>query len=325
MSTAQETTAPAQAAKWSNGSALTSKLVSVLVLLAVLCGPLALFIAHGAQVAAGRRPAVNSSGQQFTASQQSTGAFSIGFVAAWLGASQADSTALSNYVSQIPATLSTTPFAYRNLAVASIQTDTGPNMVTVIVSGDVQDPQLSTDHPVTWPRRYYQVTVQVHGTKLTATGLPAPVAGPATSTDSPNLGYGTQLPTTDKAGQTVTLFLAAYLSGQGATEPYVSPASTINAIKPAPFTQVTPVSYTADQAPASSPADGDQVQVLATVTLQNAVGQSLTASYALELRARAGRWEIRAIQPAPVLAESNHSTSTSHSSTTSGSQKGSTP
>lgn len=310
----------AESAKWTNGNAFSSKVVTAVVIAAVACGPIALLTSRsnqGAPVAAApvtAKPAL-------TVLQQSAGAYAIGYVGAWLRATQTDSTALNSYIDSNSVRLSQTPFDYQNIAVASVDAAPG-HMVSVIVAADVKDASITDKSVQTWPRRYFHVTVSATGNTLSAVTLPAPVAGPKASTESPDVGYPATLSADSKAAQPVMLFLAAYLSGQGETEPYTSPSTSIPAIKPAPYSSVSPLTVSADHAPSASPADGDKLAVLATVTVQNAVGQKLTATYALDLRARAGRWEVASLNSSPVVAQAADSIAPKPSPTGAGNQEG---
>ena len=315
-----EKASQAESAKWSNGNALGSKVVTAVVVAALACGPVALFVAHGNQV----RPveaATTTVKPALSILQQSAGAYAVGFVGAWLSATQADSSALDDYINSNAITLSTTPFEYKNIAAASVSTGSG-NMISVTVAADVKDSSITDATVQTWPRRYFQVTLSDAKNTLTAVTLPAPVAGPKVSTDAPNLGYSTSLAANDNAAQPVMLFLGAYLTGQGETEPYTSPSTNIPAIDPVPYASVSPLTITADQAPAASPADGATLSVLATVAVQNAVGQTLTATYVLDLRARAGRWEVFAVDTSPALAQTADSIAPTPSPSGDGNQEG---
>jgi hypothetical protein len=304
----QEPAKTASTVKWTGGSLLGGKAISVLVWGALLCAPISLFVAHGAQVAVDRVKAtpISQGATTVPALQQSAGSFALGYVGAWLSATQNDSTALDAYLSATPAGLTATAFQYRNMAIASIVPDQKTNLVTVVIAADVEQTKLDANGQTsTWPRRYFQVVVQTTGSKLTAATLPAMVAGPTTTTTSPSLGYGVALSNSSKAAQTVTLFLRAYLAGQGETEPYVSPHTSIPAITPVPYTAVEAVTYTSTAQPSDNPSDADTVGVLATVDAKNAVGQEITATYVVQLQARAGRWEVKSLESLPVLANSS--------------------
>lgn len=105
-------------AKWTNGSALGARGVSALVGIAVVCGPVAL----GAQMFTSSAPVQSAPAQAEAAlstTQQSAGGYAVGYVGAWLSSTRDDSASLSNYFAGSTLSLSTTPFEYRNIAVAS--------------------------------------------------------------------------------------------------------------------------------------------------------------------------------------------------------------
>ena len=59
------------------------------------------------------------------------------------------------------------------------------------------------------------------------------------------------------------------------------------------------VELRSDVVPSKTPADGDTVKVLATVSLLSPLEQQLTSTYTLTLTARASRWEVSALDLAP--------------------------
>lgn len=293
-----------QAAKWTNGSALGSKVVTLVLIGGWLCAPIALYMANGARTvaaAAASAPVVAET-DQLTALQQSTGSYAVGFVSAWLSATQSDTSALETYIVDAPTVANAEPFEFRNMAVASVQ-PAADGVVAVVVAADVKEPAPSADEEPVWARRYFQVAVDARDEQIGAVALPAPVAGPA-QTKSTALSYGYQVPMSSKVAQTITAFFGAYLAGMGETEPYVSPTTRIEPISPAPFVSVKPVTFEGDADPSDTPAEGEQVAVLSTVTAENANGQSLTSTYSVVLTARTGRWEVTSIDTSPLINQS---------------------
>ncbi len=290
----------AQTNGWTNGSALGSWGFTVLLVVAIACGPVALGVAtlSGGPSTAAPRPEQTKPPSPL---RQSTGAFAIGYVGAWLSATQDDATALEAYSNTSAIQLSKLPFQYRNIAVAST-TDTGGDLLQVTVAADLKDETILPGDGDQWPRRYFQVTVLTASDTLTAIGLPAPMAGPPTVTAAPQLDYSETIASTSAAGTTVSAFLGAYLTGQGATQPYTAPATEIPGIEPAPYSSVTVASIQVASSPADHPRDGDTLQVYAAVTAANAAGQQATSNYVLNLRARADRWEVAAVGVKPALA-----------------------
>nr|WP_237550636.1 conjugal transfer protein [Streptomyces sp. SID8354] len=169
---------------------------------------------------------------------------------------------------------------------------------------------------------YFQVAVRsTAGAKGTATGwvaaaLPAEVAAPtAEVAKPPELSYGSRHAplASDPAVQTVQGFLAAYLTGQGDVERYLSPGITLHPVRPAPYTAVTLTQIAdhgqgpAEGAEAQTPPDGVQRRLLVDVAGERHGGGERAMTYAIELRSRGGRWEIAALEAAPALAASDDS------------------
>ncbi|MGW2415995.1 conjugal transfer protein [Streptomyces tubercidicus] len=170
--------------------------------------------------------------------------------------------------------------------------------------------------------RYFQVPVRAtagsKGTAAgwTATALPAEVAAPTASKGAdPELSYGAaHAPlASDPAVRTVQDFLAAYLTGRGELDRYLSPGTALHAVRPAPYTAVT-VTQIADHghapaegAEAQVPPDGVQRRLLVDVDAESKHASGRPMTYAIELRARDGRWEVAALEAAPALAPSSTS------------------
>ncbi|MCS5524786.1 conjugal transfer protein [Curtobacterium flaccumfaciens pv. oortii] len=300
--------AGAQTAKWTSGSAMGSKGVSVVVAACLVCGPLA-FVGNMLQPARAQVTQQAAKSSTVSVTQQSAGSYALGYVAAWLGATQKDSSALDQYIDTSAQTLSKNATTYRNMAVASIDAH-DPDVLQVVIAADVKPGSADEDDTSAWPRRYFQASISVDGKHLTPIALPAPVAGPTRSAEAPSTAYGSPITPSSAAGETVVSFLDAYLTGQGKTDPFTAPSTSLPAISPAPYSSLTPVSITATDRPAEHPSDGDKLFVLATVTVADETGHSLPVSYAMTLRARADRWEVAAIATAPLLTENTASTPT---------------
>ncbi|EPH40948.1 conjugal transfer protein [Streptomyces aurantiacus] len=163
--------------------------------------------------------------------------------------------------------------------------------------------------------RYFQVPVAVGttagrdaGSGYVALGLPGEVSSPA-RIKSPELVYGTLRsaqpgdPRTRAAGD----FLSAYLSGaSGDLNRYLAPGTKIRPVRPAPYRDVE-VEQTAFDGEQSStvqsqvPADGTRQRALVSVLATEPDGIRTPLTYALTLTARAGRWEIAALDGAPTV------------------------
>lgn len=145
--------------------------------------------------------------------------------------------------------------------------------------------------------RYYAVPVAADraGTSFTVTGAPGVVAGP-TRVEVPTSVYRVSVPE-GELSSAVGEFLAAYLTGTGEVERYLAPGVQLTPVSPAVFTAVAVQQVSAVQDVAAServPADGTQVRVRADVEARDADGRWPLA-YELALTARAGRWEVSAL------------------------------
>lgn len=159
--------------------------------------------------------------------------------------------------------------------------------------------------------RYFQVPVkEVGGGALVAAALPAEVSAPPVG-EAAQLAYGPmhEAPRSAALAQTLQAVFGAYLAGGGELDRYLSPGTVISPVSPAPYEAVT-VQRLAEAgatdpfaAQSETPQDGQRrrllVQVEATVT--SGAGWPLT--YAVELKARDGRWEVAALGAAPALED----------------------
>lgn len=208
---------------------------------------------------------------------------------------------------------------------------TGPGAATLTQAGD--DPGDAVDGTATSDGvlRYFQVAVRAAGagsrSGYTAVALPAEVSAPGRS-GTPSLDYGPSTPAqaSDPAVQTLDAFLDAYLAGAGELDRYLSPGTSLAAVSPAPYTSVQ-VSQVADHGADSAapdaaadraPADGAQRRLLVDVVATTPSGQRRPLTYAVDLRARAGRWEVAGVDAAPDLAASASAGPSTSSSLTPG-------
>ncbi|MGW7068846.1 conjugal transfer protein [Streptomyces sp. NPDC054855] len=155
--------------------------------------------------------------------------------------------------------------------------------------------------------RYFQVAVKSAGSGggYAATALPAEVAAP-TPGEAPELGYGHPVPADEDepATDAVGDFLAAYLSGTGELDRYLSPGTDLNAVSPAPYSEIK-VTQLAELGgefrPGAAATEGTRRQLLVDLEATDHAGQTRPLTYALALTARDGRWEISALDTAPAL------------------------
>ncbi|MGW7006150.1 conjugal transfer protein [Streptomyces sp. NPDC054933] len=163
--------------------------------------------------------------------------------------------------------------------------------------------------------RYFQVAVRSsdpagHG-GLVAVALPSEVSAPGRA-QPPSLNYGPSHPaqSSDPAVQTLQGFLAAYLTGSEGLDRYLSPGTTLSPVTPAPYTAVQisqisqiagPDGSDADQSQ-TVPRDGTRRHLLVDIAATAPGGVTRPLTYAVELAARAGRWEVASLEAAPQLA-----------------------
>jgi len=291
---------------WTGGRQLSARATTVILIGALLCGPLALGLAirQGTAVAKPAPQAAAASG--LTNEQQAAGDYALAYVLAWLDATRDEPGQLPVFV-DVASTggLSDMAWEHRDAAVASIApVDGSAGMLSVVIAANVKQlaPTTAGDTvAATWPRRYFQVAVLSIAGTTRVVGLPAPIAGPAQG-PAAQLVYKSDVSATDPAAEAVAAFLGAYLAGSGDISRYTAPGEAIAAITPAPYALVDVQAGKADKAPEAEPVDAAQLKVIVTVALANEIDQKATATYSLTLTARAGRWEVNAIDLAPQEA-----------------------
>lgn len=161
--------------------------------------------------------------------------------------------------------------------------------------------------------RYFQVPVATAPAAGGASGfvalaMPAEVGAPP-RIDSPELVYGPMRPAlpSDPRTEAVTEFLTAYLVGGGDLDRYLAPGTDLTPIVPAPYTglAVDQLAIEGEQGtePVTTvPDDGTTLRVLVALRATGHDEVRVPLTYALTLTARAGRWEIAAVDGAPAPA-----------------------
>ena len=257
------------------------------------------------QSAASAAPPPASTGGDRANDRAIAGEFARTVTVTWLTTSRDKPDALVALIKSVQvSSLPQQAFRVANPAVAGI-TEVDPVTWSVTVAVDVTDTQDAT------VRRFYQVPVQTSRGTVVALALPSPMSPPQISA-APTNAYRDQVSLTGAAGQTVTQFLGAYIAGQGDISRYLTPGLSLQPITPAPYTTVRQNDLRPDTTirEDTPPADRQQPHVLATVTATVTDQQSVPATYALTLTARAGRWEVTAIDPAPALLPSKRTATT---------------
>lgn len=280
-------------------TALTTRAIWAGLVACLVAGPAGLALA-AANLATAPAPTV-AAAPVAERSNASTAAGAMGehVVATWLGATRDAPGQLSALVPAAEATsLPTAPTPAFDYAVASVTEQRGIFSVTVAATVAGPDGQAV--------RSYYAVPLTVaEGPPMTLSvlALPAAVTSPALQR-APALAYTVNIDPSSPVATTVEQFLAAYASGAGDVTRYTAPGSAITAITPAPYTglDVEQVRATPPATEVSAtPGDGQVAHVIATATATRSPEQSSPLNYALSLRARAGRWEVTSIDPAPRL------------------------
>jgi len=159
--------------------------------------------------------------------------------------------------------------------------------------------------------RYFAVPVAVASGagsgalgSMTVAAAPAEVGPPVTGS-APQIGYPASVAPTSALAASVSAFLAAYLTGSGEVAPLLSPGTQLAPLPAAPYAAVQVTQDSANRAgmDGTVPADGTLAEVLVTVTATDPAGTQWPLQYALRMRARAGRWEVAALEPGPLLAD----------------------
>lgn len=149
-------------------------------------------------------------------------------------------------------------------------------------------------------RHYYRVPVSVSEGSLRALTLPAVVEPPAIGSDLAQ-AYSAPCGEETAFAQVATGFLSAYLTSAGDVARYVTVDSGIAALRPAPFTDLSTVTVTAEDSACGTA--GSSAQVLATVTPKKDSGSAPALTYPLTMVRGEGQWQVRAIETLPALKE----------------------
>ena len=275
-------------------SNLAARLASGALIGCLAAGPLALGVA-GFAMTQSARPVTSRGSTAVDLSDERAGAgeFATRVVMAWLTSTREQAQGLIALLPGMQAgALPRVGFGASDPAVSSITQTDGVWSVTVAVTVTDQRPSTA--------RRFFRVPVTVTGGTITALTLPTPVAGPPVGSVT-NVDYPAPV-ASGPVAVTVAQFLAAYTAGAGDVTRYVTPGVAMTAISPAPYTTVQLTDVRADLPTDTSAAapDGTVLRVLATVAATVTDTQTTSVTYALTLTARAGRWEVHAIDPAPA-------------------------
>ncbi|MDQ1033508.1 hypothetical protein QF035_011177 [Streptomyces umbrinus] len=261
---------------------------------AVAAGPIALAVAVATPATVVRAAPATKPATVKTAVSANPSGYATVFLSAWLRSrAGAESTAQARLAQSmapdvdLPGTADAQPEPESVVAVRSAQ-QTGTAW-SVTLAAQYTDGRL----------RYYAVpvTADASGATFAVTGPPGVVAGPARA-EVPTSPYGVSVPTDSDLSATAGEFLAAYLTGAGEVDRYLSPGVQLSPVSPAPYETLTLQQVLAVEEAAvaeSVPADGTRVRVMTQVEARDRAGWWPLA-YELTLTARSGRWEITALQ-----------------------------
>ncbi|MFF0220083.1 conjugal transfer protein [Streptomyces vinaceus] len=200
----------------------------------------------------------------------------------------------------------------RVVPVRTTSTPSGWTVVVAVLTNPARTPSPSTGQApertsdTVAAVRYFAVsgTGGQNGGPVTITGSPAEVAAPETA-PAPASPYTRHVPAGDAMGTAVGEFLRAYLaSGEAAAlERYLSPGLRLSAPAAASYARVDveEISADTDQAAAKAvPGDGARARVRVRVSGEDRAGSRWPLVYRLEMTARAGRWEVGALDAGPA-------------------------
>lgn len=149
--------------------------------------------------------------------------------------------------------------------------------------------------------RYFAVsgTGGKDGAPAAINGSPAEIAAPD-AVAVPDSEFTHPVPASGALTVSLGEFVRTYLGGQGAgLERYLSPGLQVSAPKAVPYARVDVDGVAADVEVAAGqevPADGAKARVRVRVTGEDRAGVRWPLAYRLEVTARAGRWEVSALE-----------------------------
>ncbi len=148
--------------------------------------------------------------------------------------------------------------------------------------------------------RYHQVPIVVIDGSPRAVSAPAVIGGPPAGFDA-ELGYPEQLAAGNDLYDTVSGFLAAWLTGGGRDLQRYSASRDIRPFTPAPFSRVTVTAIAADIAIPAAPADGFTAGIMVNGIGQDSSTATTPLAYPLTVEFRGGKWFVTDVELAPRL------------------------
>jgi hypothetical protein len=319
---------------WSTGArANTSAVLRWAAWSLLVLGPVLGAAAFARTSAAGpAQPSVTASAPTATGSQGAAG-FATLFVAQYLRAGEGDQDKLAAYYPAaadmqlegepnrrhgeqltVVRLRQTDPDVWSVTVATCIVSDTAPPAKKTTAADASGDSQPTAAAAAADSVHYFQVPVAFGPAGQGATGyvalsMPAEVTAPP-RIKTPQLIYGPVQPAapSDSRIQTVAAFLNAYLTNSGeGLDRYLAPGTRLAAITPAPYASVSVDQMQIEQDQSSEPVtavpkDGTRTRLVVTVRATGHDTVRVPLTYALTLKARAGRWEIAALDGAPSPA-----------------------
>ena len=273
---------------WTNGERLKSLAGTALVWGLCAAGPLALGIEVLGDDSGSEQASVEV---QEVGDSQRVSQFATSFVTQYLTASRGQEDQVTSMLAEGTSDSLSLPEARTPIgaAVPGEAVQTGDD--TWVVTVEVEHPGAEDEAAV---RRYWQVPVVTsEGGGIAAAGMPSLISAP--TTDGLEVEPGARVNDAD-VQDTVTAFMQAFLTGQGEVAPLTSPDSSLVAVKPTPFTEVSVSSITTTQELPADPAEGDLLRAQVSLSATAADGSSTPLDYTVELRYR-DRWEVAAVNP----------------------------
>ena len=221
------------------------------------------------------------------------------FVATYLGAGEDSAAALRLFLDG-PSLYGVVEGSWRAVRTTSLGAhQIGPGYFAVTVAAEVVASESSSDGQGAWVpagTRFYSVGVVETEAGWAVTGLPTLVGAPPRAVPAELLvGRLDGLDSTPGLEETVSRFLAAYLTGVGELARYTAPSSRIEPVQPPPFSEVEVL----ESGLVDSSDGAGQVRVV--VRAADAAGRAQVLEYSLTVGLRDGRWEVSELLPAPPL------------------------
>lgn len=295
---------------WTGPAAWVTKTITVLMLVAQVTGPVALLLVLALAAAPDTKSPVKQAAPDSAVADEraAVGAYASDYVTTWLTTTRGQEKRLEPFLSTYAtASFPKTPWQVSNPAVAGITPPSGGKAAetpegawSVTISATVAENSQTAG-----VRRYFQAPIiRTEDGAMTAAALPALVPGP-TQAVAPDLAYREQVPADDPVATAAAEFLTALLVGGDVTR-YITPGAPILAVTPPPYTKVEVDKVQADEDPSdhntTKPEDGDQLQLLVrAVATPTAETSAVSVQYVLTVTARAGRWEVSSLDPAPAV------------------------